>query len=1183
LSGYVAAGGRGLISLGGPATPYVEVSGGAQLMTSGSNGGRAADGKPGAGGTGGTGGGFSNGGMVSGFVGSGGDGRVELFGLNAIVNNTAVFCNGGRGGDAGNGAAGSTTGGGTQYYYSGGGGGGGYGGGNGGNDYQNSGKGGTATENVGTGGYAIFSLNAQNVTIKKASVTLKGGDGGTPGNGGAGGNNPSYYYYSAGGGGGGFGGGGGGSAYATGSSGTASSNVGAGGEANLSIACTNLTIDGLTLVGTGGNSQTGGGGGAGSNGGGGGGGYGGGGGGGSYNGGGNGQTTGNVGAGGNATMVVLTVNVHEVNTTVDLDGGSAGTGGKGGNGGSNGGGGGGGYGGGGGAGYNNYMAGAGSGSCSQNVGRGGMTLFRLAGSGNLWLNSSKVNLTGGAGGNAGAGGSASGGGGGGGGYAGGGGAGYYGTAGECTINQWVGDGGDAQIELYCARGSIPSNTVVLDARGGAKGNGLTQKGGGTGGAGKGRATNYGATPRNIPRLIPITQGPPDGSLYNNMDPRLTWMRCVDGMIFPNTADPVWNYEVQIDNDSEFGSPDDVAKDIEPVDSAYQPSGLRGGKYYWRVRALYEGGKSPGWSEVHNFSKNGPPTQLRNIPPISFPEDTNLTHGLDLSVYFTDDLYPNDISYSISFEQDPTKVHAEIVDGNWVNFYTITEEWYGKREFKVRVTDKGGISMESNNFTVTITSVNDPPFFLAVPAITVTEDQVKTFDLSAYVVDPDTQVNQLRLGLMSAYATVEGMVLTFNYPREIGADRINLSLTDGQWTVYTMLEVKVTAVNDRPVTLPMPDLTTNEDTKLLLDLTPFAMDEEDSSSQLVWRAENVPVELLNVSIDERNVMTITPLADLYGDAKFIMIVRDRGGLEAMVNLTVKVLPVNDPPVVKGIQNIGVKVTVAYKLDVRQYITDEDSDVSTQVRVTTNSLYASVSGFVITFQYPNDESLESEVVRITASDGRASGHQDITVTLSFPPSFSEAIGTVSLEATKEAVLDLTRYVNDREDGPGALKYAASRVDRTLISVSIDGNGSLRIRSVGDKTGSTEFVLTVTDTEGNKVNQSVQVTVTPKKSVFGGVAGNDLLLWALPVVLVAAIVGGSAGFYMLASRRKRRLEEEQAAAGKQMLPTQEQRMVTLTGPAGTAPAVPAGKVCFACGSRLAVAGIGTYQCTKCGRTQR
>jgi hypothetical protein len=1187
LSGYISAGGRGLISLGGPLTPYVEVSGGAQLVTTGLNGGRAADGKAGSGGTGGTGGGYSNGGMVSGFVGSGGDGRVELFGLNAVVNNAVITCNGGRGGDAGNGAAGSTTGSGSStypnYYYCAGGGGGGYGGGNGGSDWQNPGKGGTATENVGTGGYAIFSLNAQTATVKKATVTLKGGDGGTPGKGGGGGNNPSYYYYSPGGGGGGFGGGGGSSAYASGSSGTASGNVGAGGEVNMSIACKNLTIDGLTLYGTGGNSQTGGTGGDGYAGGAGGGGYGGGGGG-SYTGGGNGQTTGNVGSGGNATLVAISENAIAVNTTIDLDGGVAGNGGAGGKGGSYGGGGGGGYGGGGGAGYYNYNGAAGSGSSGQNVGRGGMTLFRLAASGDLWLNSSKVNLTGGPGGNAGAGGSSSSsGGGGGGGYSGSGGAGYMGTGGEGTVNQWVGDGGDAQLELYCAQGSIPSNTVQLDAKGGLKGDGLTKKGSGTGGAGKGRTTSNGATPKNIPRLLPITQGPPDESLFNNMDPRLTWMRCIDGVIFPNIADPVWNYEVQIDNDSEFGSPDDDNKDIDPTDSVYQPSGLRGGKYYWRVRALYEGAKSPGWSEVHNFLKNGPPMQLRNIPPISLAEDTNLTHGLDLSLYFSDDLYPKDITYMISYEQEPTKIHAEIVDKSWVNFYTMTEGWYGKREFKVRATDKGGISMESNNFTVSVTAVNDPPFFLDVPLITVTEDKTYVFDLSPYLGDTDTVPAQLRLSLMSAYATIEGMVITFSYPRETGTDRINLSLSDGQWTVYVMLEVKVISVNDRPVTLPIPDLTTNEDTKLVLDLTPFALDEEDAGDRLAWRAENVPLDLLNVTIDERNVMTITPLLDLSGEARFLLIVRDRAGAEAMVNLTVKVLPVNDPPIVKGIQNIAVKVTVPYKLDVRQYISDVDSDMATQVRVTTNSLYASVSGFVITLQYPNDENLESEVVRITASDGRASGHQDITVTLSFPPSFTEAIGTVSVEATREATVDLTRYVNDREDGPGALKWAASRVDKTLISVSIDGNGSLKIRSVGEKTGSTEFVLTVTDTDGNKVNRSVQVTVTPKKSVFGGVAGNDMLLWALPVVLVAAILGGSGAFYMMASRRKRRLEAEQAAAGKQMLPTQDQRMVTLGGPSAGAQTVPLGKVCFACGSKLAVAGVGTFQCTKCGRTQR
>jgi len=1188
LGGYVAAGGRALISLGGPATPYVEVSGGSMLLTVGSNGGRAADAKPGSGANGGTGGGYSNGGTVNGFVGSGGEGRVELFGLTAVVNDVIVMCNGGRGGDAGDGAAASTTGGGgstyPQMYYCGGGGGGGYGGGNGGSDWQNSGKGGTASENVGAGGPASFSLNAPNVTIKKATVTLKAGDGGTPGDGGTGGYLSSYYYYSPGGGGGGFGGGGGASSYATGSSGTVSGNVGAGGEANMSVVCKKLVVDGLTLYGTGGGSQVGGTGGTGYAGGGGGGGYGGGGGGSGYNGGGNGQVTGNVGSGGNATLVMDTDSVDMVNTTVDLDGGPAGNGGKGGNGGSYGGGGGGGYGGGGGAGYDNYMAAAGAGSCSQNVGRGGMTLFRLAAGGNLWLNSSKINLTGGSGGNAGAGGSGSGGGGGGGGYSGSGGGGSYGSGGEGTVNQWVGDGGDAQIELYCAQGSIPSNAVTLYAKGGLKGDGLTKKGSGTGGAGKGRTTSNGATPKNIPRLVPILQAPADGTLFNNMDPRLTWMRCMDGTIFPNLPDPVWNYEIQIDNDSEFGSVDDEDKGIEPVDSAYQPTGLKGGKYYWRVRALYEGAKSPGWSEMHNFLKNGPPTQLRNIPPLSLLEDTNLTHGLDLSAFFTDDLYPDDLTYAISYEQDPGKLHAVVVDGHWVDFYTMSEEWYGKREFKVRVTDKGGISMESNNFTVSVTSVNDPPFFLPIPMIVVTEDQIRTFDLSSYIGDPDTQAEQLKLGLMSTYATVEGLVLTLNYPRELGSiDRLNISLTDGQWTVYTLVDVKVTPVNDRPTTLPMPDLTTNEDTLLVLDLSPFAMDEEDAPGQLVWRAENVPLDLLNVSIDEMNLMTITPLPDLSGDARFILIVRDRAGAEAMVNLTVKVLPVNDPPMIKGVPNILVKVNVPYKLDVRQYISDPDSDVSTQVRLSTNSLFASVAGFVITFQYPNDESLEGEVVRLTVSDGRATGHQDITVTLSFPPAFTDPISSLSVEATKEIVVDLTRHVNDREDGPGGLKWAASRVDKTLITVSVDTNGSMKIRSVGERTGATEFIITVTDSDGNKVNQTVTVVVTPKKTVFGGVGTNDLLLWGIPVVLVVAIVGGAAAFYLMASRRKRRLEEEQAATAAQMLPTQEQRMVTL-GPSTTAAqAVPEGKVCFACGSKLVATGPGAFQCTKCGRTQK
>jgi len=704
-----------------------------------------------------------------------------------------------------------------------------------------------------------------------------------------------------------------------------------------------------------------------------------------------------------------------------------------------------------------------------------------------------------------------------------------------------------------------------------------------GGSGKGRpAVANGALNKNIPRLIPVSTGPADNSLYNNKMPALTWMRQLDGVIFPTTSDAIDYYEVQIDNDTTFQTPDEDAKDVDPGEGTYVPVNIRGGHYYWRVRALYEGGKSPGWSEVHEFLLNGPPIQLKPLPSIQLPEDSNVTHALDMNNYFTDDLYPGELTFAIGYEQDATKVHATM-DGSWLNLYTMTHDWYGVKKVGVRVTDKGGISMASNNFTVQVTPVNDPPFFHDLPGVTVTEDESYTYDLSPYVDDVDNTQNQLRISLTSPYATVEGLNITFNYPREIGTDRINVSLTDGIATVYALLDVTITAVNDYPVVLPLPALITNEDTNLTMDLTLFAMDEEDLPTMLTWRAEDVPTDLFTATIDARNVMRITPLPDRSGEGSMLLIVRDTGGNEAMVNLTVKVLSVNDAPIISGVPNLTMPVNGLYKLDIRQYVRDVDNDVS-ELRVTVNSLYASVSGFVITFQYPNEENLEGETVRILVSDGKATGHQDITVTLKFPPTFTEVIGEVRMEVGKETTVDLTRYVYDREDGATGLKWTLSHVDKSMIEVSVDSSAQMKIKSK-DKTGSNDILLTVTDTDGNKATQTIRVTVTPKAAIFGGGGEGSWLILVLPVVAVAAIIGAAGGMYMVASRRKRRLEAQQAMMEREMLPTSDDRMVTLSAPAGprSEGSVPPGKVCFACGSRLAPLGQGSYQCTKCGRTQK
>jgi hypothetical protein len=467
-------------------------------------------------------------------------------------------------------------------------------------------------------------------------------------------------------------------------------------------------------------------------------------------------------------------------------------------------------------------------------------------------------------------------------------------------------------------------------------------------------------------------------------------------------------------------------------------------------------------------------------------------------------------------------------------------------------------------------------------VTVTEDQSYRFDISPFMDDVDNSLSQLRMGLTSSYVTMDQFNLTFFYPRGIGSEDINVSLSDGLITVFKMLHVEVTSVNDVPEIMAMPGLTTNEDTKLTLDLTPFSMDEEDLPTQLKWRVEDAPSDLMNATIDDRNLMTIVPAPNLSGEGTIRLVVRDTGGNEARVNLTIKILPVNDAPSISGLQNIKVRVGVAYKLDVKPYVSDVDNEIS-ELSVSVNTVYATVNSFVITFQYPNDENLENEMVRISVSDGKASGYKEIMVNLSFPPGITPP-GEISIEAGKDTTLDLTKFVNDREDGQTGLKYAVSRVDKSLVDVSVDTAGNMKIRSVGDKTGSNDIVLTVTDTDGNKANQTMHVTVAPKKSVWGGSGtGDSAAMWGIPIALVGVIIGGAGGFYLVASRRKRKLELAQAAEEKEMIPTADAKLAAPAAvayrPMGAVPSKP----CFACGSPLVAAGNGSFQCSKCGRTQK
>lgn len=624
------------------------------ILITGGSGGKAPDGEGGSGTNVRKGGGYSNGGTVSGFVGSGGSAELKFSArADLILKEMNITITGGRGGNAGTGNTSTTELGG---------GGGGYSGGDGG--YRKAGEpekalgksGGAVGGMVGSGGYATFEiLSMDSVSVYGGSFKVFGGRGGDAG--------PhielSTPNMMGGVGGSGYGGGGGGSGYAStvgtmtsagGSGGNISGSVGRGGNAKIYFNIKDeLFFSDNTINATGGNGGNAGTGSKGKTGGGGGGGYGGGGGGGgafmdignitSYGGNG-GAITGNVGSGGDAfTTFNSSKSIMIYNSNVFSIGGS---GGKAGDGGivdsTKGGSGGGGYGGGGGGGKNgNWIGGGGGngGTVSGSVGCGGNAWFLSSTTAVIEMLDSDISIFGGPGGPGGKGGEYKSGigGGGGGGYGGGGGGGGSasddgGAGGTGTLSSSkVAGGGNAEFQLSASKYSISRSSGLRTFRGrggestdlpGSSG-GSKSSGFGSGGSGSGLTADHGNSKLKIPMGTPGLKGPENNMEISNTVPTFSWVPQ------HNSTDygALTGHRLEIDLKPSFTTPVVIAYTKEGSYTLKNP--LKDGKYYWHIRAEY-GGNTPGWSETRSFAIDTTPAFFENPGPQTWSKElqTNIT-------------------------------------------------------------------------------------------------------------------------------------------------------------------------------------------------------------------------------------------------------------------------------------------------------------------------------------------------------------------------------------------------------------------------------------------------------------------------------------------------------------------------------------------------------------------------------
>jgi outer membrane protein assembly factor BamB len=184
--------------------------------------------------------------------------------------------------------------------------------------------------------------------------------------------------------------------------------------------------------------------------------------------------------------------------------------------------------------------------------------------------------------------------------------------------------------------------------------------------------------------------------------------------------------------------------------------------------------------------NDPPV-ISNIPPLELTED--ITYTLNMANYITDIDSPLSI-YTLYNTENSQYVE---IDGLFVNLTYpngITSDIVNISIVEIDYTLYAEISL-------TVDPVNDPPYILSLPDVTVDEDIPYFFDMEEYLKDIDTPLETLTLEVNSQYAKVTGQGLQLTYPDGIFTDTIEVKVYDGELYGNTTLKIIVEPINDPP--------------------------------------------------------------------------------------------------------------------------------------------------------------------------------------------------------------------------------------------------------------------------------------------------------------------------------------------------------------------------------------------------
>jgi hypothetical protein len=494
-------------------------------------------------------------------------------------------------------------------------------------------------------------------------------------------------------------------------------------------------------------------------------------------------------------------------------------------------------------------------------------------------------------------------------------------------------------------------------------------------------------------------------------------------------------------------------------------------------------------------KDLPPKLLgQGIPPKELDEDKNATGLVDLWTCFSDDKGVGNLTYTIVYEQDDTKLDAVLAsDGHTIDFTTKTANWFGSLKFRAMAEDASGQRIESNNFTVNVLPVNDPPKLRAVPLLVCHEGAPFVYNLNATDVDTAMVPEEtLKFATNADFLTLDSETGRISFtPRnqDVGQHFFWVNVTDMAGANDTKsVTLKVENENNAPVLQVVEDQTLTEDVPFSMMLNATDADLSLGLDTLLFSDNS---SLFNVATNW--TIAFTPLNKDVGIHSVSVSVTDSGGLKDTCNFTITVVNVNDPPKIQPVKELVVDEDTNVTLKINA----SDEDVGDVLKFKDNSsLFDINSTGWISFR-PVQKDVGVYRINISVSDVEgASAAFDLVLTVrNVNDAPRDARIKVPANGTAIEQGKLLSFEGTASDEDGDLLNYTWYSDGAAI-----GNGQ-NLSTKAQKTGKHTIGLKVTDGQFEISAPEITVTIKAKPATGKKTPGFEAMVMVTALVLAAA----------------------------------------------------------------------------------